>query len=96
MLTGPELDKMKQELKSWYLDTRQRLIASLEKGYPYRSIQLTPDEQIQKFVGMRQPEWDALTGRLMERFRGEPDQEGLVQTELRRYQERMYTLMRNR
>lgn len=96
MMTGPKLDEMKRQLVAWWLDTRKRLIAALEEDYPYRSVELSPDEQIQKFVSMRGPDWEGLTDRLKERFRGEPEQEELVQAELRKYQERMYTLMRSR
>lgn len=96
MMTGPKMDEMKRQLVDWWLKTRQRLIEALEEGYPYRSTQLSPEQQIQKFVSMRGPEWDVLTQRLMERFKGEPKQEELVQTELRKYQDRMYTLMRSR
>lgn len=96
MMTGPKLDQMKGELVSWWLDTRARLIAALEEGYPYRSAELSPDEQIQKFVSMRGPDWEGLTARLTERFKGEPNQQDLVLAELTKYQERMYTLMRGR
>lgn len=96
MMTGPKLDEMKTELVSWWLGTRQRLIAALEEGYPYRSIQQTPDEQIQKFTSMGPMDWESLTDRLKERFKGEPNQAELVQAEMQKYQERMYTLMRRR
>lgn len=96
MMTGPKLDEMKRQLVDWWLRSRQRLIAALEEGYPYRSIQQTPEEQIQKFVSMGPVDWESLTDRLNERFKGEPNQGELVQAELQRYQERMYTLMRRR
>ena len=96
MMTGPKLDEMKRQLVSWWLATRQRLIAALEEGYPYRSIQQGPEEQIRNFVSMGPMDWTSLTDKLRERFKGEPDQAGLVQAELTKYQQRMYTLMGRR
>ncbi len=96
MMTGPKMDLMKRQLVTWWLDTRQRLISALEEGYPYRSVEQTPDEQIQNFVNMQGPDWVALTDRLKERFKGEPNQAELVQAELTKYQQRMYTLMGRR
>jgi len=96
MMTGPKLDEMKRQLVAWWLNARQRLIAALEEGYPYRSIQQTPEEQIRNFVSMGPVDWTNLADRLKERFKGEPNQEELVQTEMQKYQDRMYTLMRRR
>ncbi|KKL51767.1 hypothetical protein LCGC14_2292200 [marine sediment metagenome] len=96
MMTGPKMDLMKEQLVSWWLATRQRLIAALEEGYPYRSTEQSPEQQVQAFVNMQGEDWVALTDRLKERFKGEPDQADLVQAELTKYQQRMYALMGRR
>ncbi len=96
MLTGPQLDKMRQELIDWWLSTRRRLIEALEEGYPYRSTQLTPDQQVAKFVDLGPSDWSALVERLMERYKGEPNRRELVIADLRRYQNQMYRLMGRR
>jgi hypothetical protein len=92
-LSGPRLDEMKRQLVDWWLATRRRLIDRLEEGYPYGSIELTPQEQIENFVSMKPDDWTRLVARLMERFKGEPNQGELVRQELRKYQEKMYSLM---
>ena len=96
MSTGPQMDKMRKELVDWWLSTRQRLIAAMEEGYPYRSTKMTTDEQIDTFVNMQDTDWITLVDRLKARFKGEPNQEELIRNELQRYQERMYKLMGSR
>lgn len=96
MMTGPKLDEMKEQLVSWWLTTRRRLIEALEEGYPYRSIEQTPEQQIQRFVTMQPADHLALIDKLMERHKGEPNRQELVLADLQKYRERMFTLMRRR
>jgi len=90
LIDGPELDKIKKELVEWYLNTRAWLIEALELGgYPYGSRQLSPSEQIERFLQMTPEEWDYMESRLMERYRGRPNQRELVEADLKDYSRRM-------
>jgi hypothetical protein len=96
LLTGPKLEEMKKRLIEWWLTNRRMLIDRLEEGFPYGSIQLSTEEQIQKFVSMTPQDWNDLIGRLMTRYRGEPNQGQLVRADLEKYQKRMTSLMQGR
>ncbi len=94
LIAGPELGKLKEELVEWYLATRAWLIEALEEGgYPYGSHQLTPAEQLERFLRMTPEEWNYMEGKLMERYRGRPDQRELVQADLTDYTTRMTRAM---
>jgi len=90
LIDGPELDKIKKELVEWYLNTRAWLIEAMESGgYPYGNRQLSPSEQIERFLQMTPEEWDYMESRLMERYRGRPNQRELVEADLKDYSRRM-------
>jgi len=94
IIAGPELDKIKKELIEWYLTTREWLINTLEEGgYPYGAHELSPAEQLQKFMAMTPEEWRYMTTKLAERYRGRPDQRELVEADLRDYTTRMTRMM---
>ena len=94
IITGSELDKVKSDLVTWYLTTRDWLIKALEEGgYPYGTHELTPAEQLQKFMEMTPEEWRYMTGKLAERHRGKPDQRELVEADIRDYTTRMVGMM---
>lgn len=92
IITGPELDKIAEDLKKWYLDTREFLIQALEEGYPYGNVPMSPSQQVDKFLSMTQEDWQVLISRLAERHRGKPDIQNVVQQELRDYIQRMTKL----
>lgn len=93
VLSGPKLDKLKEELRTWYLDTRERLIQALEEGgYPYGSIPLTPSEQVERFFSMTPEDWQDMIASLTERHRGEPNAQELVRKDLEEFASRMNKL----
>ena len=92
IITGPELDKVVQELKDWYLRTREDLIQALEEGYPYGSVPMSPSAQVEKFLRMTQQDWEDLIDTLAERHKGKPNIQELVQQELQDYIKKMTRL----
>ncbi len=92
IITGPALDEIVEELKEWYLNTREMLIQALEEGYPYGNVPMSPSQQVERFLSMTQEDWQNLIARLAERHRGKPDVQDLVQQELRDYIQRMTRL----
>jgi hypothetical protein len=93
-ITGPELDRAKKELVDWYLRTRKSLIEAMEEGYPYGSYELSPQEQIQRFVGSPDEAIESMRRKLMERHRGQPNRDELVEDDIRRYIAHITQLMR--
>lgn len=93
IITGPELDKAKDELVSWYLRTRESLIKALEEGYPYGSHKLSPQEQIRRYVESPQESIRAMRQKLEERHRGKPNQHELVNEGVSEYEAHMNLLM---
>jgi hypothetical protein len=93
LVTGPELDKLKGELVEWYQATRKMLIEALEEGYPYGSHALSPGEQLQRFMDMTPEETQHMAVRLAERYRGLPNQNELVEADLKAYRDSMAGMM---
>lgn len=96
IIGGPDLNKLRDELVEWYVGLRQRMIGVLEEPLPYGSRKLTPDEQLDRFLGMTDEDWEMVQARLQERFRGLPDADSRVARELRNFSSRMQQLMRRR
>lgn len=82
MLSGPELDKIVEELKVWYLESREYLIKLLTKEYPYGSAPLTPEQQYANFMAMNQQDWENMSMRLSRRYRGQTNADEMVQNDL--------------
>lgn len=82
VITGPALDKLAKDLAAWYIKTREALIQSLEEGYPYGSVPLTPREQVDNFLSMTPEDWQDLSRQLTERHRGKPNAQELVRKDL--------------
>jgi hypothetical protein len=95
-VTGPELNKLREELIEWYSLTRQKLIEALEEDTPYGSRKLTPDEQLERYLNMTDQDWQALQVRLEERFRGLPDANDRVKQDLQNFNNRMQQMLRRR
>lgn len=89
---GSYLDRLYTELSRKIAVYRLELIKALEKDMPYRSVRLSPAEQVLKFDMMNGESWAQLTSRLYERYRGLPNATQLVNEDLRRYISRMLTL----
>ena len=90
LLSGPKLDGLVEELRTWYLDERERLIQALEEGgYPYGSVPKSPQEQVQQFFSMTQEDWLDMVAKLAERHRGHPDAQEMVKAELQDYVQKM-------
>lgn len=89
IISGPQLDKLKADALDWYYKMRTKLIADLEKGYPYGAVHLTPAEQYQNFIQMQPEDWSALIAQLTNRYRGEPHSEQLVNADLSAYAQKM-------
>lgn len=92
IITGPKLDELADQLKVWYLETREGLIQALEEGYPYGSVPMSPQEQVNRFLSMTKEDWQVLISRLSERHRGKPNIQNLVREELQDYIQRMTRL----
>lgn len=92
-ITGPKLDKAKEELTAWYLRTRESLIKAMEEGYPYGSHELSPQEQVQRFVDSPDEAIETMRQKLVERHRGQPNQRELVEDGIRQYTAHMMRLM---
>lgn len=85
IITGPKLDQVAEILRQWYLDSRQRLIKVLEEGYPYGSVPVTPQQQVEKFLSMTSEDMQVLMTKLVARHRGEPNAQALAREELEDY-----------
>ena len=86
ILSGPELDKLVERLKVWYAKTRLELIELLSTPYPYGSVRLTPDEQVERFQLMTEDDWAAMQAGFANKYRGLPDQEQRVEQDMQNYQ----------
>lgn len=84
-VSGPYFDSIKKEVVDWYLETKERLIKVLTEDYPYGSVKLTPEEQLENFLAMNQQDWEALSAKLSLRHRGHPDADARVQADLAKF-----------
>ncbi len=89
IITGPKLDQVAEELRQWYLTTRAKLIEVLEEGYPYGSVPLTPQQQVEKFLAMTPEDLQVLMAKLVERHRGEPNAQELARKDVEDYISKM-------
>ncbi len=90
VISGPELDKMADELAVWYTDTLLWLMEAMEEGgYPYGSVRLTPAEQLMRHMSMTPEDWQGMVASLERRYQGFPNQAKLVEQALTRYVKRM-------
>lgn len=82
-LSGPYFDSLVEELVQWFLDTKEFLIEALtEGGYPFGSVKLTPEQQLENFLRMDQTALEAMSARLSLRHQGHPDADARVQKDL--------------
>lgn len=93
ILSGPELQKVSDELKKWYAETRLELIKEMSQGHAFGSRRLTPNEQAQRFIEARPEDYEALIIKLNDKYRGLPNSYDLVNAELARYVSHMISLM---
>lgn len=93
VLSGPKLDKMAKELSEWYITTRTRLIEALEEGYPYGSVLLDPRGQLEDFLNKTPEDWEKMFAGLALRYRGQPDADQRIQSDVMAYLERMSRIM---
>lgn len=89
VLSGEQLENVREQATQWYVEMRQKLIKALEQGTPYGAVQLTPEEQYMQFVGMQPEDWSALIAQLTNRYRGLPNQRQLVNADLAAYTRKM-------
>lgn len=89
MLSGPELDEVRDAAIKWYYTMRQFLIEKLESGHPFGAVHLTPAEQFQNFIQMAPEDWSALIAQLTNRYRGLPNTQELVNADLANYTRKM-------
>lgn len=93
-VSGPYFDGIVKEVVEWYLTTKEFLIKALTEDYPYGSVKLTPEEQLENFLTMNQQDWQALSDRLALRHRGHPDAEARVEQDLQDFVRYMEGLRR--
>lgn len=89
VLSGQQLEQIRELSTQWYVQTRQKLIKALEMGTPYGAVHLSPEEQYMNFVGMQPEDWSALIAQLNNRYRGLPNQRELVNSDLTAYTRKM-------
>jgi len=89
LITGPKLDQVVEVVRQWYLTTRAKLIAALEEGYPYGSVPITPQQQVERFLSMTPEDLQVLMAKLVERHRGEPNAQKLARQDLEDYLSKM-------
>ena len=90
LITGPKLDEAVKVLRTWYIETRAATIAALEAGgYPYRSVPVTPKQQVERFISMTPEGWQVLMDKLVDRHRGEPNATELAREDLQDYIRKM-------
>lgn len=82
ILAGPQLTRMSNELKTWWVDTKIRLVEELSKEYPYGAVKLDPMEQLTRFVTMQPGDWEGILVRLQNLYRGSDNLHEQVSKEL--------------
>lgn len=95
-LSGPRLNNIVKDLSLWAAQTRQTYIEALSQGGPYGSQKLTPQEQVMRFIQSTPQDYEGMIAKLNEKYRGLPDAQNKVNTDLAQYIRRMITLMLNR
>jgi hypothetical protein len=96
LVTGPELDSIVKEMREWYFATRKVLIDALEENYPYRSVKLSPDEQLERFQSMTQEDWQGTLARLQRKYAGQDDANQRVQEEIDKFRKHITMLASRR
>ena len=94
IVSGPELDKIRDELVEWYNTTRQWLIGELTNDYPYGTIKVSPEEQYSKYLSMLPEDFLRMRAALMNVHRGSPNALDKVDQDILRYRNRMESIGR--
>jgi len=81
-LSGPYFDSLVKELVEWWLDAKEFLIEALTQDYPFGSVKLTSEQQLENFLRMDQTALEAMSARLSLRHQGHPDADKRVQKDL--------------
>lgn len=81
-LSGPYFDSLVKELVGWWLEGKEFLIDALTEGYPFGSVPLTTEQQLENFLRMDQTALEAMSARLSLRHLGHPDADQRVQNDL--------------
>jgi len=81
-LSGPYFDSLVKELVEWWLTTKEFLIEALTQDYPFGSVKLTPEQQLENFLRMDQTAMEAMSAKLSLRYQGYPDADARVQKDL--------------
>lgn len=95
-MNGAHLQELARRYREWLPEYRQRLMAEVEKGGVYGTRQLTPDEQLQRFIEMQPQDYQVLIMRLQQRYAGLQDADDRVNRDISKYISSMVTLMLNR
>lgn len=85
LLSGPILDKLKEELTEWYATRRQQLIAAMEEDHPYGTIKISVDEQYQNFMDSTPDDLASMVAQLRNKYRGLPNASQLVSRDMATY-----------
>lgn len=89
LLNGPDLEKVVDEIRTWYVEERLRLLSAMTTPYPYRSKPITPEEQFSYYKTLTPAQWQQMRMALMRMFQGHPNASAMVDEELLTYQRRM-------
>lgn len=81
-LSGPYFDSLVKELAEWWLEEKEFLIDALTQDYPFGSVPLTPQQQLENFLRMDQTAFEAMSAKLSMRHLGHPDADQRVQNDL--------------
>ena len=81
-VSGPRLDKLKEELKRWAVEYKLTLYKRLREDYPFGAVKLAPQEQFSRFLEMAGQDYEGLVSQLNGKYLGHPNAYDLVNKEL--------------
>lgn len=93
LLSGPDLDKLYEETRQWYVASKLRLIEELSDPYPYNSDPLDEMTQAQNYLALTPETLLQMRAALGRVYQGHPDAINLVENELQKYFNRMEELV---
>lgn len=93
LLSGPDLDKLYEETRRWYVETKLKLIEELSDPYPYNSDPLDELTQAQNYLSLTPEALLQMRASLNRLFQGHPDALQLIEKEMQRYFQRMEELV---
>jgi len=82
MLSKQRLEEVRGNLITWYTTKRSRLIKVMEEAGAVGTVKLSPSDQVERFLHMTDEEWQQELYRIGLRYKGLPNEEELVTTDV--------------